>query len=43
MGQIGKPIREIQVEPLQIPVPTREPQQAPAPPVHVPEPVRVPA
>lgn len=37
MAQIGKPIREIYVEPLELPVPQREqkpvevPQQAPQP------------
>jgi hypothetical protein len=40
MAQIGKPKREIYVEPLEIPVPQREvkPIETPAP-----EPVKVPA
>lgn len=42
MAQIGKPEREIYVEPLEIPVPQREtkPVATPAP---TPEPVGVPA
>lgn len=40
MGQIGEPKREIYVEPLEMPVPTREPVKAPTP---APQPVGVPA
>lgn len=39
MAQIGKPLREIVVEPLDIPVPTRAPKEAPTP---TPQPVGVP-
>lgn len=44
MGAIGEPLREIQVEPISIPIPNREEPQ-PAPPVEIPtlEPERVPA
>ena len=38
MAQIGKPQREIYVEPLEIPVPQREPK-----PVSTPQPAGVPA
>jgi hypothetical protein len=41
MTQIGRPIREITVEPLQIPVPRREP--TPTVPVSASPPERVPA
>lgn len=40
MAQIGKPQREIYVEPIAIPVPTRTPQEAPLP---TPRPIAVPA
>lgn len=42
MAQIGKPIREIYVEPLEIPVPSRE-QKPVAVPEQTPQPVGVPA
>lgn len=42
MAQIGTPQREIYVEPLEIPVPSREPVKAPEQ-TPAPEPVGVPA
>jgi hypothetical protein len=41
MAQIGRPLREIVVEPLTLPVPTREPAATPTP--APPLPVQVPA
>lgn len=43
MGQLGEPKREIYVEPLEIPVPTREAEPAPSVPESRPEPEQVPA
>lgn len=45
MGQIGKELREITVEPLENPVPKELPEPSPAPQreVEAPEPERVPA
>lgn len=44
MAQIGLPIREIQIEPLMIPVPQREqPMPSPHAPTPLPERVPVPA
>lgn len=44
MGYIGKPVREIQVEPLSLPVPSRQPASVPTPQeTPQPQPVMVPA
>lgn len=43
MAQIGQPLREIHVEPLEIPVPRRETTPAAPTPMKTPEPDKVPA
>lgn len=40
MGRIGEPMREIEIQPLELPEPLREP--IPAEPVPIEEPVEVP-